>query len=348
MSDRKELNPIRAKFRQDTFMITGGRCCVPWCHEDAVDAHHIIERALWHPEIESGGYIEGNGAPLCGTHHMDAERGFITPNQLRMWCHIEVPVFPKSINAHFAMQYDKWGKELPFNPRSGRRMKYPHTPFFRNSPGGNVSEKRENGIMPWEALCNKDLIFTVKMDGSNAIFDFDGVAARNARVATHPSFDLLKATHAGMPHLPENLEFFCEWLYAKHSIHYTGDIALNDYLQLFAVYDHRTQEWLGWQGVEDWADHLHVITVPRLARFAKEGGYPGIPLRFTSAKLLEQTVAWCGKLAIESGHEGIVVRSMYSFPWNKFGENIAKYVRKDHVTTDTHWSQQRIVRNEVI
>lgn len=353
MSDKKEQNPIRARFRQDVFMITGGRCCVPWCENDAVDAHHIIERALWHPDLEHGGYIKDNGAPLCAMHHMDAERGFITPNQLRQWCHIETPVFPKSMNAHFAFQYDKWGKEIPYPSRPfvmpRYRVKYPHTPFFRNSPGGNVSEKRKNGVIPWKALCNKDVIFTVKMDGSNAIFDFDGIAARNAQVATHSSFDLLKAMHAGMPHLPENLEFFCEWLYAKHSIHYTGENSLPDYLQLFGIYDHRRQEWLGWQDVEEWAKYLHVSTVPKVDDFFQipHQGYPRVKTRYTSPKELESAVRDWGKLVVDSGHEGIVVRSMYSFPWNEFGQNIGKYVRKDHVTTDTHWSNQRIIRNEV-
>jgi hypothetical protein len=184
------------------------------------------------------------------------------------------------------------------------------------------------------------------MDGSNAIFDSEGVAARNARVATHSSFDMLKSRQSMFPPLPKNLQFFCEWLYAKHSIHYTGNIALYDYLQLFAIYDHHDCEWAGWNEVQDWAERLHILTVPKLSRHAS-GGYPGIPLRFSSAKVLEQTAAACGKYAIECGHEGIVVRSMYSFPWNEFGENVAKYVRKDHVTTDTHWSHQKLVRNEL-
>lgn len=349
MSDKKEQNPIRSAFRQEVFARHNGLCCVPGCGMAAQDAHHIVERKLWDDKYEDGGYIVNNGAALCGIHHMDAEMGNITPYQLRMWCGILQPVYPRSLGDTRYKQYDKWGHEIPQPPRGEKRMKYPHTPFFRNSPGGDVSEKRENGVMKWESLINKDLVFTVKMDGSNATFDYAGVAARNANDAPHVSFDMLKAKHDAFNpcFLPDYLQFFCEWLYAKHSIHYTGETALTDYAQLFGIFNHRTNEWLGWESVREWAKSLGIHTVPTISELYKGCGYPIVKKRYSQPQDLENDVAGWAKKVISDGHEGIVVRSAYSYPWNKFNQNIAKYVRANHVNTDQHWSQQKVVRNEV-
>ena len=67
----------RQEFKESVFAVTKGKCCVPGCNCDAVDAHHILNRHLW----DNSGYILSNGAALCEKHHMDAETGFITPRQ---------------------------------------------------------------------------------------------------------------------------------------------------------------------------------------------------------------------------------------------------------------------------
>ena len=46
---------------------------------------------------------------------------------------------------------------------------------------------------------------------------------------------------------------------------------------------------------------------------------------------------------ITNGHEGIVVRTKEAF--KDFDNNVAKYVRRNHVQTDEHWSKQKIIRN---
>ena len=67
----------REDFKKAVFDLTNGKCCVPGCNCDAVDAHHIMNRHLW----DNGGYIITNGAALCAKHHLDAESGIITPRQ---------------------------------------------------------------------------------------------------------------------------------------------------------------------------------------------------------------------------------------------------------------------------
>lgn len=65
----------REEFKKQVFNETNGKCCVPGCNCEAVDAHHIMDRKLY----SDGGYYIGNGAALCSKHHLDAEKGIITP-----------------------------------------------------------------------------------------------------------------------------------------------------------------------------------------------------------------------------------------------------------------------------
>ena len=52
----------REEFKKQVFARTNGKCCVPGCTCDAVDAHHILDRHLWN----HGGYILSNGAVSFG------------------------------------------------------------------------------------------------------------------------------------------------------------------------------------------------------------------------------------------------------------------------------------------
>ena len=67
----------RDEFKRKVFAKTKGKCCVPECDCDAVDAHHIMDRKLW----ADGGYYLSNGAALCSKHHLDAEQSRISPAQ---------------------------------------------------------------------------------------------------------------------------------------------------------------------------------------------------------------------------------------------------------------------------
>lgn len=48
------------------------------------------------------------------------------------------------------------------------------------------------------------------------------------------------------------------------------------------------------------------------------------------------------------GHEGLVVKNAFPFHFTQHASNVAKIVRPHHVQTDEHWSQQAIVRNELV
>ena len=113
----------REEFKKQVFSRTKGKCCVPGCTCDAVDAHHIMDRKLWN----DGGYYLSNGAALCEKHHWDAEKGIITPKNCYDYMKIDIlPRTPDKIiekyknkvtnydslyrSVFFDGIIDKWGK----------------------------------------------------------------------------------------------------------------------------------------------------------------------------------------------------------------------------------------------
>lgn len=141
--------------------------------------------------------------------------------------------------------------------------KYNRTPHLTWSPGGTNDDKR---IVTLDGLLNREIIITEKVDGSNVCLEHDAVYARShAKAPKHPSFDALKALHAQVKsRIPEGIQIFGEWCYAKHSIEYTS---LPNYLLLFGVRDLDLKgHWNAWELVEDWAEQLEVSTVPLLGK----------------------------------------------------------------------------------
>lgn len=76
----------RENFKKYGFARTNGKCCIPDCCKDAVDAHHIMDRSLW----SDGGYYLSNCAPVCNEHHIDCEKGRYTPIELTHYCKIDL------------------------------------------------------------------------------------------------------------------------------------------------------------------------------------------------------------------------------------------------------------------
>lgn len=317
----------REEFREKVIARDGGICAVPGCEEPAADAHHILERKLWTKDQE-GGYFLCNGVSLCERHHLHAEQGHIPPVALRMMAGI-TKVLPKDMEQE--QDYDKWGK--PYKMPLRERVKYPSTPYLDISPSQDCEL-----ILPVRAFVGVPIVVTVKMDGSNVVLTEEKMAARNGKTASHPSFSMLKARHYELAKgTPAGIQVFGEWLYAKHSIHYTGKMALSNLLQVFAAYDWKRRCWMPWGGVKKVAESMGVPTAPILGEMclASEGKLAAL-LAGMAAKVIDQ------------GHEGIVVRNVYPFHYGQFARYVAKYVRPNHVQTDDHWSRQKMVPNEVI
>lgn len=338
-------NNNRKSFRQAVFSRDDHTCIVPWCQNTAVDAHHILERELW----SNGGYTPQNGVSVCERHHKRAEDDLIPPQAFYNWAGIEDPPLPNSVET---IDVDKWGNELDTPPHEELRdyHKYPST---RHLPYSHVEDRDDTRHQTLDKFVGVPLVCTVKMDGSNAMLvkDMDEpVRSRRGRDATHDSFDQLKQLYWEKnvyDALPSHLQIFGEWLYAKHSIHYGCDgscpdecdkrnqgPALDDYFQVFGVFNTKWNLWLSWDAVEYWANEI---------------GFSTTPVVFTNKTFDRVDQIYdlysTGEQLVQEGHEGFVIRSQYPFHYGQFGQRLGKYVRENHVQTDDHWAHTEIVQN---
>lgn len=202
-------------------------------------------------------------------------------------------------------------------------MKYPRTPHLPFSPGLSKQEKVCKNL----SFLKQDVVITEKRDGSNVCLADTGLFARShSGSPTHSSFDWLKVKYDCVKSLiPEDTFIFGEWLYAKHSIHYT---ALKDYLEVFAVCTNNT--FLSWEDTE---------------KFCTDRNFMMVPFIFKGRTTIKDIAKYC----VGNEHkEGIVVRAARSFSLEEFSSCVAKWVRPNHVQTTEHWTNQKITRNLLV
>lgn len=200
-----------------------------------------------------------------------------------------------------------------------RRYKYPRTLHLPWSETVGADDRR------WDRdlLEGREVVVTEKMDGENTTIYPDGTChARSLTSASHPSRSYVRALAARVGHLlPDSYRVCGENLYARHSIAYTD---LPDYFMVFSVWD--DEKCLSWEETELWAQELELPLVPVLYR----GVWP---------------VAHESLWTPNQGKEGYVVRDAGSFHRALFEVRAAKFVRKNHVQTDSHWMHQQVTPN---
>ena len=97
---------------------------------------------------------------------------------------------------------------------------------------------------------------------------------------------------------------------------------------MFGIRDNNI--WIPWEKVEEYSYLLEIPTVPVL--------FKGI---INSEKELQSIINKLTSDPSELGgmREGIVARNAEIFHNDDFSTNVLKWVRKDHVTTDIHWTR---------
>ena len=217
--------------------------------------------------------------------------------------------------------------------------KYPRTFHFPFSPGKSNDDKVQHDL---SFLLNTPLVITEKMDGSCVSMSSTDIFARtHSGPPKHKSFDSAKAIHASIKHLmPEGLDFFGEYVYAKHSIEYTE---LPGYFLLFGIRDNFASKdmpfWRSWKTVEDWAEQLGLNTVPALEKTT-----------LSSEKELQNIVEKHMKQSSLYGNtrEGVVVRRVLPFSDREFSKAVLKMVRFGHIGGgDSHWLNKKIISNKL-
>lgn len=215
--------------------------------------------------------------------------------------------------------------------------KYNRTFHFPWSPGATNDDKIGFSTI---ALVKTPIVITEKVDGSNTSLEANGCFARtHSGPPSHESFDGLKALHAAVKYkIPEGIQLFGEWCFARHSIEYNE---LPGYFLLFNVRDLIVRDppmWTSWDEVEMWAEEVGVPTVPVL--------FKGVANSKDELKELVETFmnqpSMCGGI-----REGVVVRVAHEFSDESFSQCIMKCVRANHVQTSDHWKDQEIIKNKL-
>ena len=201
-------------------------------------------------------------------------------------------------------------------------QKYPRTYHFPFSPGTTSDDRIKHD---WQGILTHEIVVTEKLDGENTCVKTEGVFARSHGAPTqNPWAKNMWDIHA---HVKDNLgkfNVFGENLYGLHSIEYHR---LAHYFHVFGIREDDT--WLSWDDVVFYANVLDLPTAPVVARgFFKE-------------KELEQLILETLKKdsALGGECEGVVCRVAQSFDNQYFSHNVLKYVRKNHVKTDEHWTR---------
>lgn len=236
------------------------------------------------------------------------------------------------------LQYDKWGNIYLNN---GKRTK---GPLFDDESVkkvlSNCIEDFTNYVkyertfhVPWsdgitdddkvlknmQNFAGKRVVVTEKMDGENTSIYSDYFHARSVDSRHHYTRDWAKSYAMSYisPNIPEGWRICAENLYAKHSIKYNN---LESYLLGFSIWNEKN-ECLSWDDTAEWFELLGMCKVKVL--------YDGI-YDETIIKNLYDYKNY-------DSMEGYVIRIADSFHYSNFKKCVAKFVRKNHVTTETHW-----------
>lgn len=177
-------------------------------------------------------------------------------------------------------------------------------------------------------LIGREIIISEKLDGENCAFTNGGVYARShAEFTKSPWSKEVRQIHSvkvkGL--LEEDTYIFGENMEGIHSIQYPK---LDSYFYMFGV--RKGDVWLSWKEVEEYSFLLDLPIVPVL--------FKGIVN--SEKELKDITLSLCnGKSYYGDTIEGIVVRVADQFNDIDFSLKLQKWVRKDHVQTDEHWTR---------
>jgi hypothetical protein len=203
--------------------------------------------------------------------------------------------------------------------------KYNRTYHLPWSPGSTNDDRISDNV---ESLLGIEIVITEKLDGENCGMTDEGVYARShSTFTTSPWSREVRQLHklSVEDELGDGVFLFGENMEGIHSIEYTN---LESYFYIFGVRDNEI--WIPWEQVEEYSYLLDIPTVPVL--------FKGV---VNSTKELQQIVEDLVSKSSELGgqREGIVVRTAGMFHNDDFADNVMKWVRKGHVTTDVHWTR---------
>ncbi|WP_188191400.1 RNA ligase family protein [Nonomuraea sp. SYSU D8015] len=197
---------------------------------------------------------------------------------------------------------------------------YPRTPHLPWSPGATADDVRAGDL---SGLRGREVVVTEKLDGENTTLYPDGMHARSLDSAHHPSRAWVKGLQGRIgARIPAGWRVCGENMYARHSIPYRE---LESWFYGFSV-------WAG-ERCLDW---------DRTVSFLRDLGIPAPPVLWRG--VFDERTLRALRLDTER-QEGYVVRTVEGFGREEFAGRVAKWVRREHVRTGTHWMHATVVPN---
>lgn len=214
-------------------------------------------------------------------------------------------------------------------------QKYGRTYHFPFSPG-TTSDDRINDAYWQDVGRIATLIHTEKLDGENNCLNRYGVFARSHAAPTvSPWTSSLRQRWALIKDDLGDYEIFGENLFAIHSVAYQE---LDEHFHVFGVRE--GDQWLSWEETCFVAAAFDMMTVPVLKTIHE---LPGRAEFEQDVLTLAAAPSGYGSVDVITGKpcsmEGIVTRNTDGYAVADFQKNVFKYVRKNHVKTDEHWTR---------
>jgi len=207
-------------------------------------------------------------------------------------------------------------------------VKYPRTVHLPWSGATTADDITADDLL---GFAGRNVVVTVKLDGENTTMYSDYIHARSLDSEHHPSRNWVKGLHAAIGHMiPEGWRVCGENLFALHTIRYRN---IPSYFFVHSIWNDRN-ECLSWDDTSEWAQLLGLALVPVLYRGMWD----------------ENIIRSLYRPEIDGDPcEGYVVRLEDSFPYEKFGSSVAKYVSEKfrHAVdaSDSHWRSKPVVPN---
>lgn len=221
--------------------------------------------------------------------------------------------------------------------------KYPRTPHLPWSLGITNDDKVLKDV---NHFINQEVIVMEKVDGESSSLYSNYIHARSIDSKDHPSRHWLKQFHSQIKNqIPKDWRICGENLYACHSIFYNY---LPDYFVGFNIWDEKNN-CLSWEETQYILDFLN-IEYPKILY---QGIYDEEKIKkcYTGKSYCWQENISDRKFAEENkkdiDQEGYVIRLSNSFKYEEFNQSVAKFVRKNHVQTDEHWINQKLIVNKL-
>ncbi|NJP90998.1 AAA family ATPase [Nonomuraea sp. FMUSA5-5] len=200
------------------------------------------------------------------------------------------------------------------------RVHYPRTPHLPWSPGVTPDDVRAGDL---SGLRGREVVVTEKLDGENTTLYPDGLHARSLDSGHHPSRAWVKGLQGRVGgRIPQGWRVCGENVYARHSLAY-----------------HELDGWF--YGFSVWAGD-RCLDWDRTVAFLRGLGIPVPPVLWRG---VFDERALRGLRIDPERQEGYVVRTAEGFGREEFAGRVAKWVRREHVRTDTHWMHAAVVPN---